>query len=63
MRKINQFIFCFLFSAGAFAQTEIKKPTIAIIPEPVSVTEKAGTFKLPENQLEVKSSGNKKCII
>lgn len=49
MKKINQFFLCFLFSAGAFAQSDINKTSISIIPQPVSVTEKTGSFKLPEN--------------
>lgn len=61
MKKIFLIISTFLFAANSYAQSIINEPEIAggytpvsqakiaIIPEPVSLMKKAGTFTLPEN--------------
>ncbi len=61
MKKLFLIIGCYILTASAFAQnivsegepgnagTSMSKTPIAIIPEPVSVMKKAGTFTLPEN--------------
>ena len=59
MNKLNLIITCFLFTFIAVAQSqpEIKKESISIIPQPVSVIEKNGTFELPEN-INIQTSDN-----
>ena len=61
MKKLFLIIGCYILTASAFAQnivsegepgnagTSMSKTPIAIIPEPVSVMKKAGSFTLPEN--------------
>ena len=61
MKKLFLLISCCILSASSFSQsivseTEIgdaedmiSQTPIAIIPEPVSLMKKAGTFNLPEN--------------
>ncbi|RYG04475.1 MAG: beta-N-acetylhexosaminidase, partial [Chitinophagaceae bacterium] len=61
MKKLLLIITCGIFAANSYAQTlvneteigdaesAISTTPIAIIPEPVSLMKKAGTFILPEN--------------
>ena len=49
MKKILELLCCCFMSVISFGQT--KKAQIAIIPEPVTVTENAGYFSLPQNIL------------
>ncbi|MFD2284568.1 family 20 glycosylhydrolase [Pedobacter petrophilus] len=61
MKKLFILLSCCIFTAGAYAQTlvneteigdaetAISQAQIAIIPEPVSLMKKAGTFTLPAN--------------